>query len=362
MERQKRQKQSCLPEKKLRRLKLKEERTTSKGACEASEGATYESEISLGDRADDIDSVPDAIPKPSFTLVETLQNPTFVVVDLETTDLIRRNVIPHIVQMAAVETKSNQHFSRYIIPGIPMTSEAEKVTGLVWDGQKLFYKGKELSTVSISSALSDFFIWLQQFSDVVLVAHNGKNFDFRVISKAAENCNLFDVFTQCVFALVDSLAVFRGRFPELKKFNQAHLAEHFCKEDFNAHNAEDDARMLNKILIKSNLTARELLKYSYQSNAHLLQENFNKAKSKNLSSLQPLIASGVMKMTTAENIAGSGLSSSHLKMIFNRSGEDGIVDVFMSKTVDGKPRVSKDKKLLSSVIPKICQYFSQQNH
>lgn len=47
----------------------------------------YSVEISLGDRADDIDSVPDAIPKPSFTLVETLQNPTFVVVDLETTDL-----------------------------------------------------------------------------------------------------------------------------------------------------------------------------------------------------------------------------------------------------------------------------------
>ena len=43
IEREKRQGKSILPEQKLRRLKLKEERSTSKGACEASEGASYES-------------------------------------------------------------------------------------------------------------------------------------------------------------------------------------------------------------------------------------------------------------------------------------------------------------------------------
>lgn len=43
MERECRQQKATQLDKKLRRLQLKEERMTSKGACEASEGATYDS-------------------------------------------------------------------------------------------------------------------------------------------------------------------------------------------------------------------------------------------------------------------------------------------------------------------------------
>ena len=45
------------------------------------------SEISLTEQADDIEMIPDAIPKPAFTSVPPLANPTFVLIDLETTDL-----------------------------------------------------------------------------------------------------------------------------------------------------------------------------------------------------------------------------------------------------------------------------------
>lgn len=360
-EREKRQQLSSLPETKLRILQLKEERATSKGAFEASEGATYESEISLGDQADDIESVPDAIAKPLFTPVQSIDDPTFVIVDLETTDLIRRNTIPHIIQIAAIERKTHRCFSRYTTPGMIMSSEAEKVTGIVWDGSRLYSRGKELPSVTITSALSDFFTWLQQFSNVVLVAHNGKSFDFRVLSKAAENFNLFEVFTHSVVALADSLTVLRSKFPDLKKYNQIHLAEHFCKEVYNAHNAEDDVKMLHKILLMSDVSLKDLLKHSYQPKTHQYQDNFNRAKLQNLGSLHPLVACGVMKMTTAETIAGSGLNCAHLRLIFNRSGEDGLVNIFKSKTASGNPRVWYDKKLLSSVVPKLCQYFTEQS-
>lgn len=43
MERQKRQEKAALPQKKRRRLELKQERLTQKGAREAAEGDTYQS-------------------------------------------------------------------------------------------------------------------------------------------------------------------------------------------------------------------------------------------------------------------------------------------------------------------------------
>ena len=62
-------------------------------------------------------------------------------------------------------------------------------------------------------------------------------------------------------------------------------------------------------------------------------------------------------MCFAENIACSGLALGHLKTIFDRNGEDGLMCVFTSKT-DGKPRVSSTTKVLENVIAKLCDYFS----
>ncbi|VDH92079.1 Hypothetical predicted protein [Mytilus galloprovincialis] len=257
---------------------------------------------------------------------------------------VRRNIIPHIVQIAAKEHRTQTSFNRYIPPQLPMSNEAEKVTGIVWDGRKLFYKGVELDFVNIKVAISDFFMWLNQFSNAVLVAHNGKNFDFRVLSTAVYNCNMYDNFTQIVMGFIDSLALFRSNFPKIEKYNQPFLAQHFCKEEYNAHNAVDDVNMLDKILIAANVSKELMLKLCYNSNSHLLQENFIKAKAKNLPSFHPLIASGVMKMTTAENIAGSGLNCAHLKLIYTRKGEDGLIDVLMSKTAFDTEKWTENKQ------------------
>lgn len=66
-----------------------------------------------------------------------------------------------------------------------------------------------------------------------------------------------------------------------------------------------------------------------------------------------------MKSCTTENIAGSGLHLGPLRLIFKRSGEDGLVDVFSLKNSLGKPRVTSDKKVLGECIPKLCAYFSK---
>ncbi|VDI03268.1 Hypothetical predicted protein [Mytilus galloprovincialis] len=79
MERECRQQKATQLDKKLRRLQLKEERMTSKGA-------------------------------------------------------FRQNVIPHITQIAAVEHDTGSQFSCYVVPKAPMSSGAEDITGIMWDG------------------------------------------------------------------------------------------------------------------------------------------------------------------------------------------------------------------------------------
>ena len=49
---------------------------------------------------------------------------------------------------------------------------------------------------------------------------------------------------------------------------------------------------------------------------------------KNVWSYDTVIAKGIMKMCFAENIADSGLALGHLKTIFDRNGEDGLMCVF----------------------------------
>ena len=59
------------------------------------------------------------------------------------------------------------------------------------------------------------------------------------------------MFLRCVLAFVDSLAMFRSKVTKLSSYKQEYLAQHFCKEAYNSHNATDDVNMLVKILYKS---------------------------------------------------------------------------------------------------------------
>lgn len=62
-------------------------------------------------------------------------------------------------------------------------------------------------------------------------------------------------------------------------------------------------------------------------------------------------------MCTAENVAGSGLQLTHLKKIFQRDGEDGPFNTFISPNCEGQPRVTNVKRTLESVIPKLVDFF-----
>lgn len=66
---------------------------------------------------------------------------------------------------------------------------------------------------------------------------------------------------------------------------------------------------------------------------------FREEKAKYLPTLNPLISKGVLKMCTAENVAGSGLQLTHLKKIFQHDGEDGLVNTFISPNSEDNPEL-----------------------
>ncbi|XP_053385649.1 uncharacterized protein LOC128545990 [Mercenaria mercenaria] len=148
---------SQLPSTKRRRLILKQERATTQGAQEALEGVSYQSGI--GHEQDiDIEKIPDAVPRGDFKLVTYIQHdkPTLVMVDLETTDLIRGSIIPHITQISAVDYDSGDTFDQYVVPKMPITTTAQQVTGIVICGSNLTVNGSPVQSLPIKETLERF--------------------------------------------------------------------------------------------------------------------------------------------------------------------------------------------------------------
>ncbi|KAK3100488.1 hypothetical protein FSP39_020887 [Pinctada imbricata] len=106
------------PDVKCRRLILKQEQATQKGAYEASEGSSYQS--------------------------------------------VKQGIMPHITQIAAVEMHSGNQFTCYVLPKVLIKASAEKVTGIVFDGTDLFVNGRKVDALIISDAIGKLLEWLGQ--------------------------------------------------------------------------------------------------------------------------------------------------------------------------------------------------------
>lgn len=132
---------------------------------------------------------------------------------------------------------------------------------------------------------------------------------------------------------VDSLSVFRKKYPKRSSYKQEDLAKDILNTTYNAHNAIGDVESLGQLIGRTNMSAADLLAYSFPPQATYNSMLVNRLKSKNVSTLDILVAKGVCKRTTAENIAGSGLQLCHLRTIYRRDGEDVLLNSFTEKTL-----------------------------
>ena len=129
--------------------------------------------------------------------------------------------------------------------------------------------------------------------------------------------------------------------------------------EYSAHDARADVDVLSLLLKKLQVSREAMQAVSFSATALHHDMKYKEEKKKNIKSLEPLVGAGVMKMCTAEKVAGSGLCLAHLKLLFRRGGEDALRDNFIHPNKEGKPRVTKDKKTLNEVIPKLGQYLDK---
>ena len=189
----------------------------------------------------------------------------------------------------------------------------------------------------------------------------GRRSDFPVLVAALCNTNKLDKFYTSTKGLMDTLTLFRKTYPGRRTYKQEDLARDVLNITYNAHNAEDDVTALSALLSHSCslIALPDMMKYTFSPRAIYFNWLSSKEKAKNLGSLQTLVACGVCKLATAENIACSGLNLNSLRKIFLRQGEDGLYNTFTCKNSEGQPRVTNTKRVLEAVIPKLVEYFKK---
>ncbi|XP_045176635.2 uncharacterized protein LOC123537131 [Mercenaria mercenaria] len=259
-----------------------------------------------------------------------------------------------------MELETSQSFNRYVLPKQPIAVTAQQVTGISLSCNEMTVNGHIVEPSSVTTALNDFCTWLEKFNNVILVAHNGRRFDFPVIISAINNVQLQERFFKCVSGCTDSLSVFRKQYPGRSSYKQIDLVHDILGATYGAHDATEDVRALGHLL-KHSASHQTVLPFSFSPEAVYKNQIYNREKSKNFPSLSVLVSSGICKLNIAENIAGSGLNLEHLRTIFSREGEDGLTNIFISKNSDGQPRVTNTKRVLESVIPKLVELFSKNS-
>ena len=157
---------------------------------------------------------------------------SFTAFDLETTD--RDTGKAEIVEIAAVRVRDGvlvDDFHRLVKPRVPLTAGAEQVHGI--------------TNAELADAPFFEHIWpaFRAFcgSDVI-VAHNGYDFDFRIISRMAREIGeKFDL------TMYDTLPLSRELISTSNKLGN--LAKQFGIDTGQSHRALDDTRALAKVLL-----------------------------------------------------------------------------------------------------------------
>ncbi|HIR36052.1 MAG TPA: PolC-type DNA polymerase III [Candidatus Faecimorpha stercoravium] len=150
----------------------------------------------------------------------------FVVFDIETTGFNKER--DHIIEIGAVKVQNGETvdtFSTFVNPGMPIPEKITELTSITDEQVQ--------DAPSIEEALPQF---LQFCEGAVWVAHNA-GFDSGFIETKARDLGLGDLS----FTVVDTLALARGLYNQLKRYTLDAVCKHLGISLENHHRAVDDA-------------------------------------------------------------------------------------------------------------------------
>ncbi|CAC5391328.1 unnamed protein product [Mytilus coruscus] len=120
-------------------------------------------------------------------------------------------------------------------------------------------------------------------------------------------------------------------------------------ETYDGHDSTEDVVALSRLFhhLAPSKEARQLSSFSFDSASRRYDHN-QKTKLL-LPTLTPLTEKKIITPRTANVIAASGISFSHLRLSYARDGRQGIEDVLKEEDVNGKVRVTKSKKIVDAI-------------
>lgn len=151
-----------------------------------------------------------------------------------------------IIQLSAV--CGEKVFNVYTLPSRAITQSAIQVTGFTVSDDCLFRHGVLINTVPLGVALTSFISFLRSFRHpVLLAAHNARRFDAPVLNRVLQQCYLWQEFQQVLSGFLDTYLLSKNLFHHLASYSQAYMVQYFLGETYDAHNAVEDARMLQEL-------------------------------------------------------------------------------------------------------------------
>ncbi|KAM4553038.1 DNA polymerase III subunit epsilon-like [Fundulus diaphanus] len=183
--------------------------------------------------------------------------------DLETTGL--DTAVCDIIQLAAVYKE--RVFNEHTLPRRALTSSATEVTGFRVEPDGLWRHGDRVITIPLVELLTSFLAFLRSFHrPVVLAAHNAKRFDAPVLTRVLRQYSLLQEFQQVVSGFLDTFLLSKNLYQGLPRYSQQFLVCHFLGRSYNAHNAEDDAKMLQELYKAWTPGEMDVLRTTFRAN------------------------------------------------------------------------------------------------
>lgn len=151
-----------------------------------------------------------------------------------------------IIQLSAI--CGDKTFNAYTVPVGPVDQGATEVTGLSVNEGRLCHWETPVPTVPLPEVFTSFLAFLRSFpGPVLLAAHNAK-FDWVVLARVLDQFpHLLLQFQRVVPGYLDTLLLSRRLHPDLPNYKLSSLVSYFLEEAFDAHNAEEDARVLQQL-------------------------------------------------------------------------------------------------------------------
>jgi DNA polymerase III alpha subunit (gram-positive type) len=175
--------------------------------------------------------------------VEPQERLLHIYADIET-DSFRGNKL---LQISAI-SENDDSFNIFINPMEPLLLSTINFLGLHFYKGNLYRNGQKLQSFTIKEALIKFTNWIeQQQRPVILIFHNGFNFDCSILIRHLINFKIRIPLNLVKFG--DTLPFFRNAIkpPVIPNHTLASLAEHFKIRQERAHCALSDTSTLKQI-------------------------------------------------------------------------------------------------------------------